>query len=214
VPGRFDLVIFDCDGVVVDSERIVHEEFGRFLLDLGVDMPAAAMHEHFLGRRLADCLAIVARLIDKPVPAAAVDQYRARRDAVLRARVQPVEGIRAVLERLETPYCIASSGDHAKMRITLGATGLLRFFDGRLFSAIEVAHGKPAPDVFLLAAARMGADPARSVVVEDSLNGVLAGLAAGMTVLGFAGLTPMERLAAAGAHATFTRMSELPALLE
>lgn len=210
---RFDLVIFDCDGVVVDSERIVHEVFGEFLRRLGLRLSTREMHEQFLGRRLADCVAIAERLTGKSVPAAVLEAYKAERDRVLRERVQPVEGVRAVLEGLEVPYCIASSGDHAKMQTTLGATGLLPLFEGRLFSATEVANGKPAPDVFLHAARRMGADPARTAVVEDSVNGVLAGRAAGMTVLGFAGLTPVERLMEAGAHAAFVHMRELPALL-
>jgi HAD superfamily hydrolase (TIGR01509 family) len=118
-----------------------------------------------------------------------------------------------VLEGLTIPYCIASSGDHDKMKITLGATGLWPLFEGRLFSATEVPNGKPAPDVFLYAARRMGASPERTAVIEDSINGVLAGRAAGMTVFGFAGLTPAAKLLDVGAAATFTHMRELPALL-
>ena len=211
---RFDLVIFDCDGVVVDSERVVHEVFGKFVRSLGADLSPDEMNERFLGRTLTDCLAIVEKLTGKRAPPDALDRYRAERDRTLRERVQPVDGIRAVLEGLTTPYCIASSGDYAKMRATLGATGLLPLFEGRLFSATEVARGKPAPDVFLLAASRMGVEPARTAVIEDSVNGVLAARAAGMTVYGFAGLIAAERLAAAGAHALFYGMRELPELLE
>ena len=211
--ARFDLVIFDCDGVVVDSERIVHEVFGAFIRSLGAELDDARMNELFLGRRLADCLAIVAGITGRTPPPDALDRYRAERDRVLREQVQPVEGIREVLATLRVPYCIASSGDHDKMRITLGATQLLPLFAGRLFSATEVPHGKPAPDVFLLAAERMGAAPARTAVIEDSINGVLAGCAAGMTVFGFAGLVAAEQLVAAGAAQTFTAMRELPALL-
>jgi HAD superfamily hydrolase (TIGR01509 family) len=211
--ARFGLVIFDCDGVVVDSERIVHEVFGDFIRSLGADLDTARMYELFLGRRLADCLAIVEGITGRPAPRDALDRYRVERDRVLREQVQPIEGVREVLEALTVPYCIASSGDHAKMRATLGATGLLPLFEGRLFSGTEVRRGKPAPDVFLLAAERMGADPARAAVIEDSVNGVLAGCAAGMTVFGFAGLVPAADLAAAGATSTFTRMHELPALL-
>jgi HAD superfamily hydrolase (TIGR01509 family) len=145
--------------------------------------------------------------------AAALERYKAERDRVLRAQVQPIEGVREVLEWLTIPYCIASSGDHDKMRITLGATRLLPLFEGRLFSAVDVPRGKPAPDVFLLAAERMGIAPARAVVNEDSVTGVLAGCAAGMTVLGFAGLSATEKLVEAGASCTFTHMRELPALL-
>ena len=211
--GRFDLVIFDCDGVVVDSERIVHEVFGRFIRSLGADLDSARMNELFLGRRLADCLAIVEGITGRVAPPDALDRYKIERDRVLREQVQPVEGVREVLEALTVPYCIASSGDHAKMRATLGATGLLPLFEGRLTSGTEVEHGKPAPDVFLLAAERMGAAPARTAVIEDSVNGVLAGCAAGMTVFGFAGLVSADDLTAAGAAHTFTHMRELPALL-
>jgi HAD superfamily hydrolase (TIGR01509 family) len=211
--ARFDLVIFDCDGVVVDSERIVFEVFGAFIRSLGVNLTEAETREQFLGRTLAACMTIVEQLSGKPVPAGALERYTAERDRVLRERVQPVDGIRQVLETLTTPFCIASSGGYDKMRITLGATALMPFFEGRLFSATEVAHGKPAPDIFLYAAERMGANPERTVVIEDSVNGVLAGRAAGMTVLGFVDLTPAVKLVEAGANATFTHMRELPALL-
>jgi HAD superfamily hydrolase (TIGR01509 family) len=210
---RFDLVIFDCDGVVVDSERISHDVFGAFMRSLGASLSEEEMHERFLGRRLAECLAVVEELTGRPVPPGALERYLAERDRVLREQVEPVAGIRDVLEGLTIPYCIASSGGHDKMRITLGTTKLLPLFEGRIFSANDVPRGKPAPDIFLLAAERMGVAPARCVVIEDSVNGVLAGCAAGMTVLGFAGLTATEKLSEAGASRTFSHMRELPALL-
>jgi HAD superfamily hydrolase (TIGR01509 family) len=210
---RFDLVIFDCDGVVVDSERITHDVFGRFIRSLGANLSAGEMQEQFRGRSLADCLAIVERITGRAAPAGALDAYRAERDRVLRENVVAMPGVRDVLHGLAIPYCIASSGDHDKMRATLGTTGLLPLFEGRLFSVTEVARAKPAPDVFLYAAQRMGFAPDRTAVIEDSLNGVIAARAAGMTVYGFAGLFAPERLAAAGAHATFARMADLPALL-
>lgn len=211
--SRFDLVIFDCDGVVVDSERIMHEVFGTFVRSLGADIEPARMNELFLGRRLADCVAIVEGITGRQVPAGALDRYKEQRDRTLREQVQPIEGVREVLEGLTVPFCIASSGDHAKMHTTLGATGLLPLFEGRLTSGTEVARGKPHPDVFLLAAERMGVAPERAAVIEDSVNGVLAGCAAGMTVFGFAGLVPAGDLAAAGALRTFTHMRELLPLL-
>jgi HAD superfamily hydrolase (TIGR01509 family) len=210
---RFDLVIFDCDGVVVDSERIVHDVFGAFIRSLDVRLNESELHERFLGLRLEECMRIVEDLRGESVPVGALERYVEERDRVLRAQVQPVEGIRAVLETLTIPYCIASSGGYDKMQITLGATELMPLFEGRLFSAVDVPRGKPAPDVFLFAAERMGAAPSRTVVIEDSVNGVLAGCAAGMTVFGFAGLTPAERLGAAGAALTFSEMRALPALL-
>jgi len=211
--ARFDLVIFDCDGVVVDSERIVFEVFGSFIRSLGVHLSDAETREQFLGRTLAACMAIVERLAGKPAPPGALERYCADRDRVLREQVQPVAGIREVLESLTSPFCIASSGSHDKMRITLGATKLMPLFEGRLFSATEVPRGKPAPDIFLFAAERMGTSPSRTVVIEDSVNGVLAGCAAGMTVFGFVDLTPAEKLIEAGAVQVFTHMRNLPALL-
>lgn len=211
--ARFDLVIFDCDGVVVDSERLVFEVFGSFIRSLGVHITDAETREQFLGRSLADCMAIVERLAGKPAPSGALERYTAERDRVLGERVQPVEGIREVIEALTIPYCIASSGGYDKMRITLGTTKLMPLFEGRLFSATEVPRAKPAPDIFLFAAERMSASPARTAVIEDTVNGVRAGRAAGMTVFGYVDLTPAERLIEAGATRTFTQMSELPALL-
>jgi len=210
---RFDLVIFDCDGVVVDSERIVFEVFGSFIRSLGVHLTDEETREQFLGRSLADCMKIVERFRGSPAPAGSLERYTADRDRVLRERVEPVVGIREVLESLTIPFCIASSGGHDKMRITLGATKLMPLFEGRLFSATEVPRAKPAPDIFLFAAQRMGANPARTAVVEDSVNGVLAGRAAGMTVFGYVDLTPAEKLSEAGASFTFTQMRDLPGLL-
>jgi len=211
--GRFDHVIFDCDGVVVDSERIVFEVFGSFIRSLGVHLTDEETREQFLGRSLADCMKIVERFRGSPAPAGSLERYTADRDRVLRERVEPVAGIREVLESLTIPFCIASSGGHDKMRITLGATKLMPLFEGRLFSATEVPRAKPAPDIFLFAAQRMGANPARTAVVEDSVNGVLAGCAAGMTVFGYVDLTPAEKLSEAGASFTFTQMRDLPGLL-
>jgi HAD superfamily hydrolase (TIGR01509 family) len=211
--ARFDLVIFDCDGVVVDSERIVFDVFGDFIRSLGVHLSEEETREQFLGRTLAACMTIVETLSGRPAPPGALERYTAERDRVLRERVQPVEGVRAVLETLTIPFCIASSGGYDKMGITLGATGLKPFFEGRLFSATEVARGKPAPDIFLFAAERMRAEPKRTVVIEDTVNGVRAGFAAGMTVLGYVDLTPAAKLIEAGAATTFTHMRELPALL-
>src|SRR5690606_23654356 len=118
------------------------------------------------------------------------------------------------LDRITLPRCVASSGDHEKMRFTLGITGLWSRFEGRIFSVTEVKNPKPAPDVFLYAASRCGVAPADCAVVEDTPTGVAAAVAAGMTVLGYSALTPAHRLLAAGAHHVFDRMSDLPGLLK
>jgi len=210
---KHDLVIFDCDGVVVDSERIGNRVFRGLLGELGLELSEQEVYERFLGRALADSLAIVEKELGRPVPDDAVERYRARRDRTLRAEVRPVEGIREIVDGLDIPYCIASSGDHAKMRATLGATGLMPLFEGRIFSTTDVPRAKPAPDVFLHAAATMGVEPGRTCVVEDTVNGVLAACAAGMTAYGYAGLTLAATLREAGAQATFAHMRELGPLL-
>jgi HAD superfamily hydrolase (TIGR01509 family) len=131
--------------------------------------------------------------------------------AAFEAELEPVAGVVEALDAIDLESCVASSGPPEKIRWTLGHTGLLDRFDDRIFSATEVEHGKPAPDLFLHAAARMGWDPAECAVVEDSPAGVEAALAAGMTALGYAGWTPAERLDGAR---VFTDMAELPALLQ
>ena len=215
--GGVELVIFDCDGVLVDSERISNIVFAEMLGELGLHLTLADMFEHFVGRSMAQGLEIIERMLGAPPPPDFADAFRARSSAALAQQVQPVRGIEAALAALEEirlPYCVASSGDHTKMRMTLGATGLLPRFDGRMFSATEVARGKPNPDVFLFAAERMRAScSSRVVVVEDTAVGVQAGVTAGMTVFGYAELTDSAKLIAAGAARTFADMRELPSLI-
>ena len=161
---------------------------------------------------MARCVEIVEERLGRPVPEGFVERLQARTYEAFRAGLRPVRGVAQALERIDLPVCVASSGEHEKMRLTLGLTGLLDRFEGRLFSATEVERGKPHPDLFLLAARSLGARPPRCVVVEDSAPGVLAARAAGMTALGYAGGTDGKPLAAAGAR-VFHGMAELPDLL-
>ncbi|HTE39573.1 MAG TPA: HAD family hydrolase, partial [Steroidobacteraceae bacterium] len=138
---------------------------------------------------------------------------RLRSAEALRTQIRPIPGIAATLSALSLPYCVASSGDHEKIRLTLGATGLLSLFEGRIFSVVDVERPKPAPDVFLLAARRLGVEPSRCVVIEDTPTGVRAAVAAGMHVFGFSANTPEYRLKEAGAHAVFSDMSLFPQIL-
>jgi HAD superfamily hydrolase (TIGR01509 family) len=209
----FELVIFDCDGVLVDSERITNRVFAQMLNELGLPVALEDMFEKFVGRSMDDCLGIITTMLGRKPPEGFVEQYRIRRDAALKLELKPVPGIVEALDKIRLPYCVASSGDHGKMRATLGITGLLPRFEGRLFSVTEVAHGKPAPDVFLYAAKKLGAVPERCIVIEDTPTGVQAGVAAEMTVFGFAGLIPADRLLTAGAHHIFHDMADLPGLI-
>jgi len=211
----WDLVIFDCDGVLVDSEPIGNRIFTAMLVDLGLRItPAEAMHD-FVGRSMASCVEIIEQRLGRPVPPDFVTTLQARTFAAFEGALEAVPGIEAALDAIDAmgwPTCVASSGEHRKMHTTLGLTRLLPRFEGRLFSATEVPRGKPHPDLFLHAAARMGAAPARCAVVEDSPVGARAGIAAGMTVFGFAARTDPRLLADAGAI-VFEDMTRLPTLL-
>jgi HAD superfamily hydrolase (TIGR01509 family) len=207
------LVIFDCDGVLVDSEPIANRVFARMLAGQGLVLTDAQMFDLFVGRTMAHCLALAAQRLGRPLPGDFETEHDRRLFDALAAELAPVPGVTQVLDGLASPFCVASNGGAAKVRFSLAKVGLLPRFEGRLFSAAEVAHGKPAPDLFLHAARCMGVPPAACVVVEDSPAGVAAGVAAGMRVLGFAACTPAARLREAGAHHTFTGMAELPALL-
>jgi HAD superfamily hydrolase (TIGR01509 family) len=141
------------------------------------------------------------------------EQYERRLHAAFRAELVPVAGVATALDQLNVPYCVASSGTHDKMRLTLGLTGLLERFDGRMFSTTEVPNAKPAPDLFLHAASRMGVEPDHCVVVEDSKSGIAAARAAGMRSLGYAGgLTPAAWLEGPGT-VVFDDMTDLLSLI-
>jgi HAD superfamily hydrolase (TIGR01509 family) len=213
VDGPFELVIFDCDGVLVDSERLAVRVEAEYLAELGWPLTQAEIVEQFMGRT-AEYMdeAIEARLRSR-LPADWKDQFQRRYNEAFAAELVPVDGVLEALDRITVPTCVASSGSHDKLRFTLGHTGLYERFEGRIFSGHEVANGKPAPDLFLHAAARMGAKPGRCAVVEDTLYGVQAARAAGMRAFGYAGgLTAPGRLAGE-ATVVFTDMRELPRLL-
>jgi HAD superfamily hydrolase (TIGR01509 family) len=209
---RCELVIFDCDGVLVDSEPVANRIFAEELNAAGLALSVEEVCREFIGRSMACCLAEVERRLGRPLPAGFVERLQSRTFDAFRAGLAPVAGVREALARIDLPFCVASSGEPQKMRLTLGLTGLLPLFEGRLFSAVEVERGKPHPDLFLHAARRLGATPARCAVVEDSRHGVAAGVAAGMTVFGYAGRGNAAELAAAGAT-PFDDMRRLPELL-
>lgn len=210
----FQLVIFDCDGVLVDSERITNTVFCAMLNELGLPLSLTDMFERFVGLSMPQCLELITELLGRAPPEDFVPHLRRRAEAALRAEITPIAGVAEALKELCVPYCVASSGDHDKIRLTLGATGLLGNFEGRIFSVADVAKPKPAPDVFLLAARTLRADPAACAVVEDTPTGVRAGVAAGMRVFGFSANTPQHRLTEAGAHCVFSEMRQLPGLLQ
>jgi HAD superfamily hydrolase (TIGR01509 family) len=209
----FELVILDCDGVLVDSERLATRVEAEYLTELGWPLTQAEIVERFMGRTDQYMNeAIEARLGDR-LPGDWKDQFHRRYREAFAAELVPVDGVLEALDQIAVPTCVASGGSHDKLRFTLGHTGLYQRFEGRIFSGYEVANGKPAPDLFLHAAERMGADPARCAVVEDSRYGVIAARAAGMRAFGYAGgLTPPDHLEGHGT-VVFEDMRELPRLL-
>jgi HAD superfamily hydrolase (TIGR01509 family) len=207
-----ELVIFDCDGVLVDSERLTVGVEARVLTEMGWEITVDEVVERFMGRSDGHMLDEVARHLGRETADEFDRVSTAEVVGALRKHLEPIDGIESLVEQLHDASlltCVASSGSHNKMRLTLGTTGLYDTFEDRIFSASEVENAKPAPDLFLYAARRMNVDPARAVVVEDSVSGVLAARAAGIRCFGYAGgLTPAERLEDAGAL-TFNHMSDL-----
>ncbi len=207
------LVIFDCDGVLVDSEHLSVRVSVRVLAELGWVVSEAEVIERFVGRSDEFVVAEIEAHLGHPLADDWEDEFeRLYRDACA-AELAPVDGVVEALDQIAIPTCVASSGSHEKMRYTLGLTGLYDRFRGRIFSASEVVNGKPAPDLFLYAAERMGVDPSACAVVEDSQYGIEAARAAGMLAFGYAGgLTPAEGLDGPGT-VVFDDMRELPRLL-
>jgi len=213
VAGALQLVIFDCDGVLVDSDRIsVRIDVGVFA-QLGWPISEAELIERFVGRSDEFMVGEIEAQLGRRLAENWEDEFEHLYREAFEAELTPVDGIVEALDRISTPTCVASSGSHDKMRHTLGLTGLYPRFEGRIFSVSEVTEGKPAPDLFLHAAERMGAEPAGCAVVEDSRFGVEAARAAGMRAFGYAGgLTPAERLEGPGT-VVFDDMRDLPRLL-
>jgi len=212
----FELVIFDCDGVLVDSERVTCEVLATALTEIGLAKTTDECMRDYVGMWWPDVLAAVEADLGRPLPPGFTEEYRGRQNEALARGCRPIPGAVEALDRVEAAgvvACVASNGPHAKMRVTLGGCGLLERFDGRVFSAADVAAGKPAPDLFLHVASRLATAPERTAVVEDSPLGVAAAGAAGMSAFGFTGHSGAAALAAAGGR-PFSSMDELPGLLE
>jgi HAD superfamily hydrolase (TIGR01509 family) len=208
-----DLIIFDCDGVLIDSEVLSCRCLSQVLAGYGINLGLDQALELFLGRSTTAVLDHYEAL-GRPIP----QQFSAELSAGVRAAflsaLCPIEGVSSVLEGLQIPYCVASSSDFDRVSFSLSLTGLAPHFDSRLYTSQMVERGKPAPDLFLYAAERMQADPRRTLVIEDSISGVRAGKAAGMTVWGFVGGSHYQSrdgkamLCDAGADRVFGRMAD------
>ncbi|MFI5963130.1 HAD family hydrolase [Streptomyces asoensis] len=212
---RYDLVIFDNDGVLVDSEPISNRLLAAHLTELGHPTSYEDSIRDYMGSAMHRIHDLVQERTGQRLPADFDDTFHRRVFAAFEAELEPVEGAVDLLAKLAAdgvPYCVASSGSHERIRVGHHKTGLDRFFDdARIFSSQDVGKGKPAPDLFLHAARRMGVAPERCAVVEDSPLGVRAAVAAGMDVYGFTAMTPAARLA--GATRLFSELADLPDLL-
>lgn len=213
-----DLVIFDCDGVLIDSEIVGCAVEARLLTEIGYPLTAEEVAYRFAGIADQDMHAAIEQDWGRPLP----DNYRDRKGALIQdayeRELRAIPGAADLVARLATPRCVASGGLPAWLNHKLTLVGLYDRFAPNIFSAAMVERGKPAPDIFLHGAARMGAAPDRCLVIEDSVPGVAAGIAAGTTVFGFTGGSHCgpdhgERLRRAGADAIFVEMASLGTVL-
>jgi len=211
---RYDLVIFDCDGVLVDSEPIANRVLAEHLRGVGLQMAEEEVMSRFVGRTREGCLTLAAELLGHALPPDFAPSWDAALFEALRNEVKAIDGVVELIQSLSIPFCVASNGTRDRLRLTLGAAGLLPLFEGRIYCAADVARPKPAPDLFLHAAKSMGVAPSRSAVIEDTPTGARAGKAAGMIVFGFAGGTSSAReaLEAEGAK-VFGAMATLATLI-
>jgi HAD superfamily hydrolase (TIGR01509 family) len=210
-----ELIIFDSDGVLVDSEIIALTALAQTASKEGAAIGVDEAIRSFRGLKMAECVREIERRLGRGVRETFVADLRRETALAFDAALKPVEGIHAALAEITVPICVASNGPTSKLRHTLGLTKLLGHFEGRIFSAYEVGSWKPDPGLFLHAAQTLGVHPSRCVVVEDSLSGIHAAKAAGMRVLGFTGGDPdVELELGAICEDLFHRMSDLPGLLQ
>jgi HAD superfamily hydrolase (TIGR01509 family) len=211
------LIIFDCDGVLVDSETIAHALLAQMMTDLGYPTTTAEAVQKFAGRSLVDTLSLIEASLGRRIPDEVGQRYGGLLLERLRSDLRPIAGVKAAIAALPHPRCVASSSSLERIRLSLEVTGLASLFGANIFSATQVAYGKPAPDLYLLAATRIGVAPEQCVVIEDSALGVTAGRAAGMKVIGFTGAAHAThcaaQLAAAGACSVISAMVDLPAIV-
>lgn len=208
------LVIFDCDGVLVDSEFISNTVMSEVLSALGSKTSYNDCLALFLGHSWRDCLEVIEDRLQKKMPDDFYHMYMNKVFERFDKELKPIDGIKEVLNNIPYRFCVASSGPHEKINKTLTITGLIKKFKGKIYSADDVKRGKPHPDLFLHAALDMDACPSETIVVEDSLPGVKAGIAAGMTVLAYNPYPNIQNQFEKEGAFVFKSMSHLPKLLK
>lgn len=206
--SKYKCVIFDCDGVLIDSETIAIGVLVDMANELGANIPKDGAVTRFKGKSFNLCMDVIANAIGKALPESFEADYRVRTFKAFKEEIQPIEGIKDVLENIELPFCVASSGPENKIELNLEVTGLLPYFKGRIFSCYTIKKWKPEPDIFLWAAKTMGFKPEECLVVEDSLSGVRAAKAGGFDVFGYTEHDFKNELGAEATN-TFNKMSSL-----
>ena len=180
-----ELIIFDCDGVLVDSESLSMPLLHEMLVEHNFPGTEQDVIHHFSGKTLEGCFHTARHDFEPSLKDDFFELFEDRLFALCKTQLQPIAGIHKLLDALTTPYCVASSGSREKMALTLATTKLNHFFENKIFTALEVAHGKPAPDIFLHVAKHYGVTPEKCLVIEDSVNGILAAKAAGMIAIAY-----------------------------
>ncbi|MEO1033191.1 MAG: HAD family hydrolase [Bacteroidota bacterium] len=211
--SRYKCVIFDCDGVLVDSEPLSNQVMVDLANALGANIDLDYAYQHFKGNSFQNCSDQISTLIGKEVPKDFESQYRERSFKKFKEEVRPIAGVKALLDELNMSFCVASSGPENKIRLNLELTGLLPYFEGKIFSCYTIQKWKPDPAVFLWAAKTMGFDVKECLVIEDSPIGVNAALSGGFDVFGFTEHDYKGELQK-NATKTFDRMIKLMELLD
>jgi HAD superfamily hydrolase (TIGR01509 family) len=207
-----ECIIFDCDGVLVDSEVINNRVLLEMASDYGVTMDLEEAVEAFSGIRLKEGIKILQQRASRPFPADFEQAFRMKTYEIFKTEMKAVEGVEALLKGLTVPYCVASSGPVEKIKLNLTVTGLIQYFDNSIFSGYDINSWKPDPGIFLYAAERMGFAPDKCAVIEDSKAGIIAAVKGGFNAFGYAKPFNAAVLEKEGAH-VFYHMSELTSLL-
>ncbi|WP_406684849.1 HAD family hydrolase [Seonamhaeicola sp. MEBiC1930] len=206
--SKYKCVIFDCDGVLVDSEVIGNQVLVDMANEYGANINIEYAFNHFKGSYIDACVEKIKKLVAHPIKDGFIDEYRHRSYEAFKENIKPVKGVKYVLDNLDLPFCVASSGPEEKIKLNLGLTNLLSYFEGKIFSCYAIQKWKPEPDVFLWASEIMGFKPEECLVIEDSISGVKAAKAGGFDVFGYTEHDYKNELQALAAR-TFNSMEQL-----
>ena len=209
---KYKCVIFDCDGVLVDSEPLSNGMLVTMANALGLNLDLEYAYKHFKGNSLKNCMLQIEALLGHDLPSSFEHDFRKASFELFRSEIQPVPGIKEVLDDLSIPFCVASSGPEHKIKLNLELTGLLDYFEDNIFSCYRINKWKPEPDVFIWAAQTMGFVPEECIVIEDSTLGVQAARSGGFDVFGYAAHDYNNELGKESTN-TFKDMSNLISLI-